>query len=51
MHSILTFQMENLRLGCINRDKNAVYNIRKLFNYYITGITPPEIYSRSYKLE
>jgi len=51
MHSILTFQMENTRLGCINRDKNAVYNIRKLFNCYISGITPPEIYSRSYKLE
>ena len=51
MHSILTFQMENSRLGCINRDKNAVYNIRKLFNCYISGITPPEIYSRSYKLE
>ena len=51
MHSILTFQMENKRLGCINRDKNAVYNIRKLFNCYISGITPPEIYSRSYKLE
>lgn len=50
MHSILTFQMENLRLGCINRDKNAVYNIRKLFNCYISGIKPPEVYSRSYKL-
>ena len=51
MHSILTYKMENKRLGCINRDKNAVYNIRKLFNCYISGKEAPEIYSRSYKLE
>ncbi len=41
MHSILTFKMENRRLGCINRDKNSCLNIKKLFNFYIdTGEVP-----------
>lgn len=47
MHSILTYQMENQRLGCINRDKNAVYNIRKIFNYYMLHNERLEVYSRS----
>ena len=47
MHSILTYQMENQRLGCINRDKNAVYNIRKIFNYYMLHNERPEVYKRS----
>ena len=47
MHSILTYQMENKRLGCINRDKNAVYNIRKIFNYYMLNEKRPEVYSRN----
>jgi hypothetical protein len=34
IHSILTFQMENLRTGCINRDENAVNNMLKLVKYY-----------------
>jgi len=47
MHSILTYQMENQRLGCINRDKNAVYNIRKIFNYYMLHNERPEVYKRT----
>ena len=29
IHSVLTYQMENKQIGCINRDKNAVYNMEK----------------------
>jgi hypothetical protein len=47
MHSILTYQMENKRLGCINRDKNAVFNIRKIFNYFIIHNERPEVYRRN----
>ena len=33
IHSILTYQMENNRKGCINRDKNGCKNIQKVFNF------------------
>ena len=46
LHSVLTFKMENNRKGCINRDKNACLNMRKIFNYYIETGKRPEIYSR-----
>ncbi len=46
LHSVLTFKMENNRKGCINRDKNACLNMRKIFNYYIDTGKRPEIYSR-----
>ena len=29
MHSILTYQMENNRKGCINRDKNVIWKQEK----------------------
>ncbi len=32
-HAILTYKMENKRLGCCNRDKS--YNMRKLFLHYL----------------
>ena len=51
MHSILTYKMENNRLGCINRDKNGCYNIKKLFYSYITSGIIPEVYRRGYKIE
>ena len=35
IHSVLTYKMENNRLGCINRDCNAVYNMEKLFLHYL----------------
>ena len=50
MHSILTFTMENNRLGCINRDKNGCNNIKKLFNCYLQSKPIPLVYSRSHKL-
>ena len=51
MHSILTYKMENNRLGCINRDKNGCYNIKKLFYSYITSGIIPEVYRRGYKID
>ena len=51
MHSILTYKMENNRLGCINRDKNGCYNIKKLFNTYMTSGNRPERYRRGVKID
>jgi hypothetical protein len=49
IHSILTYQMENKRRGCINRDKNGCKNIQKLFkSYQLTGEIPLK-YRRSFK--
>jgi hypothetical protein len=47
LHSVLTFQMENTRLGCINRDVNAVKNIRKLVKYYFYYHKRPDPYLRT----
>jgi hypothetical protein len=49
-HSILTYQMENNRLGCLNRDKNGCQNMKTLFNSYMTLGTIPEVFKRSYKM-
>ena len=35
IHSILTYQTENKRMGCINRDENSVNNMIKLVKYYL----------------
>jgi hypothetical protein len=46
LHSVLTYQMENQRLGCINRDNNGCHNIRKLFRYYMETNQRPDPYQR-----
>jgi hypothetical protein len=57
LHPVLTYQMENKRVGCINRDKNAVYNMEKIYNHYLEyckgNITTkrPEIFCREIKLK
>ena len=50
MHSILTYKMENKRLGCIDRDINGCLNIKKLFNSFITTGSIPLRYRRGYTL-
>ena len=50
IHSILTYQMENNRKGCINRDKNGCKNIQKVFNSYMETGERPEKYKREYNL-
>jgi hypothetical protein len=56
LHSVLTYQTEKNRSGCINRDVNAVNNMIKLVNHYLqnTGSPEnnrPERFRRSFKLE
>jgi hypothetical protein len=51
MHSILTYKMENSRMGCINRDKNGCKNIQKLFNSYMERGEIPLRYRRDYKFQ
>jgi len=51
IHSILTYKMENNRLGCINRDLNSVYNMKKLVNYWFTNKERPINYTRKKEKE
>ncbi|ULY68595.1 hypothetical protein [Chlorella virus XW01] len=46
IHSILTYQTENKRLGCINRDENSVNNMIKLVKYYFEYKDRPEVFKR-----
>ncbi|AYV80427.1 MAG: hypothetical protein Harvfovirus1_52 [Harvfovirus sp.] len=50
IHSVLTYQMQNKRVGCINRDRNAVQNMRKIVHHYLATGERLERYSRSYKI-
>jgi len=49
IHSILTYQTESKRMGCINRDENAVNNMIKIVNTYLMNKTRPEKFKRDYK--
>ena len=49
LHSVLTCKMKNNWFGCINRDKNAVLNMRKLTNIWLVDKLRPKEYSRGTK--
>lgn len=49
IHSILRYQTESKRMGCINRDENAVNNMIKIVNIYLMNKTRPEKFRRDYK--
>ena len=51
LHSVLTFKTESNRLGCINRDRNACLNMKKIFQYFIQTGERPLKYRRGYDLE
>jgi hypothetical protein len=51
IHSILTYQTESKRMGCINRDENAVNNMIKIVNTYLLNKTRPEKFRRDYSLK
>lgn len=51
LHSVLTYQTENKRSGCINRDENSVNNMLKLVKYYLQHKGRPEKFKRSFKFE
>jgi hypothetical protein len=50
IHSVLILKEKEKVIGCINRDRNAVYNYKKIFNSYINTGVRPERFDRSYKL-
>jgi hypothetical protein len=43
--------MENLRYGCINRDKNAVLNMEKIYDEFQRSGERPERYRRDVNLD
>lgn len=49
IHSILTYQTESNRMGCVNRDENAVNNMIKIVNQYLQNKDRPEKFKRCYK--
>jgi len=51
LHAVLTFKMENNRYGCINRDLNAVKNMKKITDYWLKYRKRPIIYRRNHKLK
>jgi len=46
MHPILIYQMENGRLGCINRDRNGALNIMKVSELILRKGKRPEEYEK-----
>ena len=46
MHSIFTYQMLNGRQGCINRDRNAIYNMKSIVESLIKTLERPEDFRR-----
>jgi hypothetical protein len=50
LHSVLTYQTENNRSGCINRDENSVNNMIMLTSYYLQHKERPEKFKRGYSL-
>jgi hypothetical protein len=50
LHSVLTYQTESKRLGCINRDKNAVNNFEKIIKSWLECRQRPKIYTREKSL-
>lgn len=46
IHSVLTYKMENERLGCINRDRNAVLNMKKIVTHILETGTYPPVFQR-----
>jgi len=50
IHSVLILKEKEKIIGCINRDRNAVNNYKKIFNSYIEKGVRPERFDRSYKL-
>jgi hypothetical protein len=50
LHSVLTYKMENGRLGCINRDRNACLNMMKIYNYQMETGARPQEFTRGYEL-
>ena len=50
IHSVLTYQMGNNRLGCINRDNNAVTNMIQIVESLIKTQKRPSVFDRRTKI-
>ena len=50
IHSIFTYKMENKRMGCINRNKNACINFEKIVKNLLLKGDRPRAFRRSVKL-
>lgn len=46
LHSVLTYQMGNRRIGCINRDLNSVQNMQSIVESLLETKKRPEIFTR-----
>jgi hypothetical protein len=51
LHSVLTFKLENNVMGCINRDKNACMNFKKIVHSLITTKQRPLKFQRGTKTD
>ena len=51
IHSVLTYQMENKRNGCINRDWNTVKNMKNIVDYWFIHKERPLKFRRDYEME
>ena len=51
IHSVLTFKTKQDWLGCINRDTNAVRNMRKLTTHFFEHGDRPLRYRRGHSLK
>ena len=49
VHSVLTFQREHQRMECINRDRNAALNIRKLVDAALNDLHRPLNFCRGHE--
>lgn len=49
IHSIFTYKMENKRMGCINRNKNACINFEKIVKNLLLKGERPKAFRRSVK--
>ena len=51
MHSILTYEMENKRKGCIDRDDNSVNNMITIVEQYLKDKSRPKCFSRKKEMK
>jgi len=51
IHSVLTYQMENKRNSCINRDWNSVKNMKNIVDYWFIHKERPLKFRRDYDME
>jgi hypothetical protein len=51
LHAVLTYKMETNRLGCINRDRNAVLNMEKIYEEFQRSGVRPQRYQRGINLD